>query len=35
MVKIVVDFVDWKHINEKWPKFAGDAHTINLRLALD
>jgi hypothetical protein len=30
----VLDFITWKHINVKWPKFASDAHNIKLGLAL-
>jgi hypothetical protein len=35
MVKSVADFITWKHINEKWPEFSGNAHTIRLGLAFD
>ncbi len=34
-IQSVVDSMAWKHINEKWPKFANDARNIWLGLALD
>ncbi len=35
LIQSVANSMAWKHINEKWPKFANDAHNIRLGLALD